>query len=197
MENRPMRIIVIVVLSWTSVDGFAGAESASPAAEPAMLGIAAGYPNDEAPGTLVFDDLLTRDEVKTLRDAVSTDEDRKVVEEYWERERPVGIAVKPLDKYARPVRVPPLTVTENGRRTLLEPVELGCFAWNLDECNSALAESEFESDIRVGGAAMIDIQEGTNGQGGGLFTQAAGDVRLTGVSAAAVLRGASTRIGVR
>jgi type III restriction enzyme len=61
---------------------------------------------------------------------------------------------------------------------LLERVELDCFAWNLDECDPALAESEFESDIRVGAAAMIDVEEGADGRGGGLFTQAAGDVRL-------------------
>jgi len=42
-----MRIIVILVLLWMSVGDSAGAESASPAAERAMLGIAAGYPNDE------------------------------------------------------------------------------------------------------------------------------------------------------
>ncbi len=43
MENRPMRISAVLVLLWMSVDGFAGAESASPVAEPAMLGRAAGY----------------------------------------------------------------------------------------------------------------------------------------------------------
>jgi len=42
-----MRIIVILVLLWMPAGGLAGAESASPAAEPAMLGIAAGYPDDE------------------------------------------------------------------------------------------------------------------------------------------------------
>jgi len=42
-----MRIIVILVLLWMPVGDFGGAESASPAAEPALLGIAAGYPDDE------------------------------------------------------------------------------------------------------------------------------------------------------
>ena len=50
MENRPMRIIVIFVLLWMPIGDLAGAESASPAAEPAMLGIAAGYPDDEGIG---------------------------------------------------------------------------------------------------------------------------------------------------
>ena len=42
-----MRNIVTFVLLWIPVGGLVGAESASHAAEPAMLGIAAGYPDDE------------------------------------------------------------------------------------------------------------------------------------------------------
>ena len=55
-----MRINVIFVLLWMPVGGFAGAEPASPAAEPAMLGIAAGYPDDEGiredPAVILFED---------------------------------------------------------------------------------------------------------------------------------------------
>ena len=55
-----MRNIVIFVLLWMPVGGVAGAESASPAAEPAMLGIAAGYPDDkgirEDPAVILYED---------------------------------------------------------------------------------------------------------------------------------------------
>ena len=52
----------------------------------------------------------------------------------------MGIAVKPLDQYARPMRVPRLAVEQDGRWSLLEPVELDSFAWNLNECDPALSE---------------------------------------------------------
>ena len=55
-----MRIFVIFVLLWMSIDDSAGAEPVSPAAEPAMLGIAAGYPGDEGirddPAVILFED---------------------------------------------------------------------------------------------------------------------------------------------
>jgi type III restriction enzyme len=127
---------------------------------------------------LVLDELLTRDEVKSLRDAAVTEDDRQAIEDYWEQERPVGTALKPLDQYARPMRVPRLTVEQAGRWSLLEPVELDEFTWNLNDLDAGLSEAEFESDIRVGSAATIDIRETPDGKGGGLVTAAAGDVRL-------------------
>lgn len=116
--------------------------------------------------------------VTTLRDAVVAEDDRRAIEDYWERERPVGIAVKALDQYAKPIRIPRLTVEQAGRWSLLEPVELDSFAWNLDDCDPALSEAEFESDIMVGSAATIDLRETPDGRGGGLVTEAAGDIRL-------------------
>jgi hypothetical protein len=74
---------------------------------PPALAAKARY--DDSSHVLVMDELLTREEVKTLRDAVVTEDDRQAVEDYWERECPVGNAVKRLDEYARPVRVPGLT----------------------------------------------------------------------------------------
>jgi type III restriction enzyme len=151
-------------------------QAPDPGALPPLLAAKTRY--DESSRTLVVDELLTRDEVKTLRDAAATEADRRAIEDYWERERPVGIAAKVLDQYARPVRVPRLVVEQAGRWSLLEPVELDSFAWNLDACDFALTEAEFEPDIHVGSAATIDIREAPDGRGGGLFTEAAGDVRL-------------------
>lgn len=90
----------------------------------------------------------------------------------------MGTALKALDQYARPMRVPRLTVEQGGRWSLLEPVELDEFAWNLDALDAGLSEREFESDVRVGSAATIDIRQSPDGKGAGLVTEAAGDVRL-------------------
>ncbi len=144
---------------------------------PASLAAKTRY--DESLGVLIVaDESLTREEVKTLRDAVTTETDRQAVEDYWERERPMGSAAKPLDQYARPIRVPRLAVEQEGRWSLLEPEELDSFAWSMDECDPALSEQDFESDIRVGSAATINIRETPDGRGGGLITESAGDVRL-------------------
>ena len=151
-------------------------EPLAPGAMPPPLAAKARY--DEPSRTLVLQELLTRDELKTLRDAATTEDDRRAIEDYWDRERPMGSAVKPLDQYARPMRVPRLAVEQAGRWSLLEPEELDCFAWNLDECDPALTPQEFEPDIRVGGAATIDIREAMEGHDGALVTEAAGDVRL-------------------
>ncbi len=148
----------------------------NPAAIPPPLAAKARY--DQSTRTLVVDTMLTRNEIQTLRDAAAREDDRQAIEDYWERQRPVGIAVKPLDQYARPVRVPQLAVEQAGRWSLLEPVELDRFAWDMDACDSRLSESEFEPDIRVGSAATIDIREAPGGRDGGLVTAAAGDVRL-------------------
>ncbi len=151
-------------------------EPPKPDALPPPLAAKTRY--DASSRTLVVDELLTRDEVKTLREAAATEEDRQAIEDFWQRERPMGIAVKPLDQYARPMRVPRLEVEQDGRWSLLEPVELDSFAWNLDKCDPALGEQEFESDVRVGSAATINIREVRDGHDGGLVTEAAGDVRL-------------------
>jgi type III restriction enzyme len=141
---------------------------------PATLAAKTRY--DEATHTLVVDELLTREEVKTLRDAVVSEDDRRALEDYWDRERPLGIAVKPLDKYAQPLKVPRLVVEQAGKWTLFEPEELDSFEWNLTECNYALNETEFEADIHVGNAATIDVRE--TGRDTPLIVESGGDVRL-------------------
>lgn len=131
---------------------------------------------DEVAKNLVVDESLTRDELKTLRDAAANEADRQAIEDYWIRERPLGITLKPLDKYAQPIRIPRLVVEQKGKWSLLEPEELDSFQWNLDECKYALSEAEFEPDIRVGSAATIDIRE--KGRETPLIVESGGDVRL-------------------
>jgi type III restriction enzyme len=128
---------------------------------------------DDSNGTLVFNDLPTPGEVRLLRDAVTSESDRQAIDVYWERERPVGIAVKPLTAYAQPLRVPLLTVMQNGRRSLLEPIELDTFAWDLDSCEPMLTEQEFSASLHVGEAALIDVD--TRGK---TVTRPVGEVRL-------------------
>lgn len=129
---------------------------------------------DEASKTLVLTDLLDRHEVQTLCESLTEPADRETVETFWQRERPVGIAVKPLGQYAKPFRVPRLVIKQGNHRSLLEPEELDTFSWDLDECPVILTETEFSSDVHVGSAAVIDLDANR----GGLFTTATGDVRL-------------------
>lgn len=58
------------------------------AALPPALAAKARY--DGTSGLLVLDEMLTRDEVKSLREAVVSEDDRRAIDDYWERERPVG-----------------------------------------------------------------------------------------------------------
>ena len=91
-------------------------------------------------------DLLDRHEVQALCEALTEPADRAAVEAYWERERPVGIAVKPLGQYAKPLLVPRLTIKQGDRRTLFEPEELDNFAWDMEHCDAG----PFGSGIRLG-----------------------------------------------
>ena len=75
-----MRTIVILVLLGMPVDDSEGAESASPAAKPVMLGIAAGYPDDEGigkdPAVILYEDYKLPNRhlsVKCPRDTVLGD----------------------------------------------------------------------------------------------------------------------------
>ncbi len=151
----------------------------APPAEGALPSAIAGRTRyDESTRTLVVHDLLDRAEVRALCDSLTDPADRQVVEAYWERERPIGSALKPLAEYAEPVRVPRLAVIQGDHRSLLEPEELDSYSWNLEECNARLAEAEFASEIRVGSAATLDVEAGPDGRGGGLVTTITGDVRL-------------------
>jgi type III restriction enzyme len=127
---------------------------------------------DENSHTLVLGNLPNLREIEVLRDSLSDPVDRAAVEAFWQRERPVGAVAKNPGDYARPLRVPRLTVRQDGRRTLLEPEELDTFSWNLAGCTVELTEGEFSSDLRVGSGAIIDLQEQA------LIAAPAGDVRL-------------------
>lgn len=152
--------------------------SSAPAPGTLPPGITAKAHYDEPSKTLVLSDLLDRHEVQTLRDSLTDPADRKAVEAYWQRERPIGIAIKPLGEYAKPFRVPRLIVKQGNRWSLLEPEELDTFSWNLDKCSQVLNETEFASDVHVGSAAIIDVEANRDGRDGRLVTKAAGDVRL-------------------
>lgn len=73
---------------------------------------------DEATKTLVLTDLLDRHEIQSLCESLTEPTDREAVETYWQRERPVGIAVKPLGQYAKPFRIPRLVVKQGNHRSL-------------------------------------------------------------------------------
>ncbi len=129
--------------------------------------------------TLIVKDALERSEVQALRDVMTEPADRAAVEAYWEAQRPVGIAVKPLGQYAKPLLVPRLIVKQGDRRTLFEPVELDHFAWELDRCDPALSENEFASNVKVGAAATIDVEANPGRHDGRTVMEVTGDVRLT------------------
>jgi type III restriction enzyme len=133
---------------------------------------------DQGASSLVFEVPPTREELQSIRDTVVGEQDRSAVEAFWESNRPSGIAVKPLDGYADPFCIPRLGVKRQQGWTLLEPSELDEFAWNLDACGIAIRESEFATDVRVGEAATIDVEPAPDGSSGGIFTAAAGFVRL-------------------
>jgi type III restriction enzyme len=152
------------------------AKAPDPKTLPTTLAAKVRY--DDAKKELVLTDLPSAGEVRLLRDAVASESDKKAVDAYWESERPIGVAAKPLTDYARPLRVPRLTVLQGGRRTLLEPIELDQFDWDLDACNPALLEGEFPSELRVGSAATIDVEPTGSADDGGLVTRMSGDVRL-------------------
>lgn len=135
-------------------------------------GAAAKTRYDEASRSLVVERPLERHEVEQLRDTLAAPADREAVESYWEHERPVGIVPKKLGEFAKPIRIPQLTVRHADRRSLLEPEELDTFIWSLDECDPRLADEDFSSEVRVGSAAIIGLQ------GEALITTGAGEVRL-------------------
>jgi hypothetical protein len=133
---------------------------------------------DEAASELILTDLPTAGEVRLLRDAMADERDRQAVDDYWERERPGGFTVRPLTEVARPLVVPKLAVRIDGRLSLLEPIELDQFQWDLNGCDAAIGEREFSADILVGSAATIDIEADSEGRTAALVSRSAGDVRL-------------------
>ena len=58
---------------------------------------------------------------------------------------------KGLDEYAKPIRVPQLVVRDGDRSWLFEPLELDEYAWSLDQCDAAITEREFSTELTSGG----------------------------------------------
>jgi len=121
--------------------------SAPPASERLPEGLRERVTFDAATGTLhVAGEISHRDAV-ALRQAVATDQDPALL-------------------------VPQLALRVGQGYTLLEPVELDQFSWNLRECDAEIPPGEFSGELRVGTAATIDLA------GERLITESAGDVRL-------------------
>lgn len=114
---------------------------------------------DEGTKLLRVHGTLDRDQIAAVRDATQTLGDRAAVEAYWERERPVGIAAKPLDEYAEPFLLPQLTVRVGDRVVLFEPVELDEYSWDLDSCDPVVVENEFGSSWEAGSRVLIEMDE--------------------------------------
>lgn len=127
--------------------------------------------------SLVLEDLPTPSELRQLQAAVDNEEDKKAIDDYWLTERPAGIVPKLPGEFALPFRMPRLTVRINSRRSLLEPIELEQFEWDLNTCEPSISEIEFASDLKVGNAATIDI-ESRGGTEAGLVSRVGGEVRL-------------------
>ena len=127
---------------------------------------------DSATNTLQVAGEVTHRDAVALREAVQSEHDRRVVDAFWEEMRPAGTTPRPLDRLAPSVLVPQLTVRIGNRRTLFEPEELDKFSWSLNECDATLTTNEFPVDVRVGTAAIIDLE------GEGLVSASAGEVRL-------------------
>lgn len=100
---------------------------------------------------------LSQEEALALRSVVGNAVDQQAVEAYWQSERPAGVAVKRLDEYAVPVRVPQLAVRTASRATLFEPKELDEFSWDLDKCDPNVSEQDFDPTYRVGDRVQIDM----------------------------------------
>jgi len=106
-------------------------------------------------GMLRVNSPLSFDETRQVRSVVTNLIDQQAVDDYWNRERSPGIAVKQLDQYAKPIRIPQLTVVTRAKRTLFEPTELEDFQWNLDACDPRLDEVAFDGTYEAGARTTI------------------------------------------
>ena len=113
-------------------------------------------------GMLRVNTPLSFDETRQVRTVVTNLIDQQAVDDYWNRERSPGIAIKQLQDYATPIRIPQLTVVTPARRTLFEPRELEEYSWNLDKCDPKLDESAFDGAYEAGARTTI----GTDDAGG-------------------------------
>lgn len=144
----------------------------APALEQLPDSLRARVSYDPPSQTLEVAGTINERDATALREVVRNEPDRQAVEAFWEQERPVGVCARSLGEFAEPLRVPRLALVIGGRHTLFEPEELDEFSWNLDACDSALTPDEFGDDVRVGSAALIDLE------GEAIVTASTGDVRL-------------------
>lgn len=98
---------------------------------------------------------LSFDETRQVRTVVTNLIDQQAVDDYWNRERSPGIAIKQLEDYAKPIRIPQLTVVTPARRTLFEPRELEEYSWNLDGCDPQFDEDVFDGTYEAGARTTI------------------------------------------
>ena len=98
---------------------------------------------------------LTATETRELQAVVANPIDRQTVQDYWNRERSPGIAIKGLASYAKPIQLPQLTVLIEKRRTLFEPTELEAFSWDLNACDPCLTEQAFDATYIIGARTTI------------------------------------------
>src|SRR5262249_55514381 len=87
--------------------------SAAPAAGSLPAGVANKARYDEASQSLVVDRPLERHEIEQLRECLPAESDKKSVEAYWEQERPFGVTPKKLGEFAKPFRIPQLTLEQD------------------------------------------------------------------------------------
>jgi hypothetical protein len=59
---------------------------------------------------------------------------------YWEDTKPVEVTPRNLGDFAKPFRVPRLVVRYGDQRSLLEPIELDTFTWDMNECPIKISE---------------------------------------------------------
>ena len=101
---------------------------------------------------------LTQEETILLRDVLPP-ADHAAVEQYWQWERAAGTAAKALDEYAKAVRVPQLVVRDAERSYLFRAVRTGRVFWNLHQCDAAVPEAEFSTELNVGSRVLLGLTD--------------------------------------
>jgi type III restriction enzyme len=102
---------------------------------------------------------LSFEETRQVRSTVASLIDQEAVDDYWNHERSPGIAIKHLEAYAKPIRIPQLTVVTPSRRSLFEPRELEEYSWNLDACDPTLDATAFDATYEVGAHTSIALDD--------------------------------------
>lgn len=118
---------------------------------------------DPSSNTLRVNAPLSLEDARHVRGVMTNLLDMEAVQDYWNHERSPGIAIKQLEQYSQPLRIPQLTVSSGEWRTLFEPRELEEFAWNLDQCDPQLDKQAFDAEYIAGGRTAIgfDADGGT------------------------------------